>query len=129
MRFLLDTHVLIWALANPSKLSTSTHRTIADAENEVFFSPGSIWEIAIKAQIGRLRTALAPEEIAAAAKDSGFEELPIRSTAAAYIARLPLYHRDPFDRILIAQAICEPARFLSADRKLTRYTDLVTLIE
>lgn len=129
MRFLLDTDVLLWALGAPHRLSAATRATIEDEENEVLFSAGSIWEIAIKKQIGRLRSALLPEDIVSAAKDTGFEELPIRSNAASHIAKLPMHHRDPFDRILISQAMCEPARLLTADKMLTRYTDLVTLVD
>lgn len=129
MRFLLDTHILIWALAEPLKLSPAMRAAIEDEENDVLFSAASIWEIAIKAQIGRLTSSFEPEKIARAARHTEFEELPIRSAAAAYVARLPMHHRDPFDRILIAQAICEPARLLTADRQLTRYSDLVTLID
>lgn len=129
MRFLLDTHILIWVLAEPNKLSAATRAAIEDQENEVLFSAASIWEIAIKTQLRRFPSAVAPEEIAEAANATGFEELPIRSAAAAHVAKLPMHHRDPFDRILIAQAICEPARLLTSDRKLTRYSDLVALAE
>jgi PIN domain nuclease of toxin-antitoxin system len=128
VRILLDTHVLVWALSEPQRLAKKLRATISDPENDVFFSAGSIWEIAIKAQIARVRFALQPEEVANAAIASGFEELPIRSDAAAYVARLPMYHRDPFDRILIAQAICELARFFTNDESLTRYSELVTRI-
>jgi PIN domain nuclease of toxin-antitoxin system len=126
---LLDTHILIWALVEPHKLPAATRTAIEDQANEVLFSAGSIWEIAIKIQLRRFPSTVAPEEIVQAAKATGFEELPIRSAASAHVAKLPMHHRDPFDRILIAQAICEPARLLTADRQLKRYSDLVTLAE
>jgi PIN domain nuclease of toxin-antitoxin system len=129
VRFLLDTHILIWVLAEPQKLPAGTRAAIEDQANEVLFSAASIWEIAIKTQLRRFPSAVAPEEIARAANATGFGELPVRSPASAYVAKLAMHHRDPFDRILIAQAICEPARLLTADRQLMRYSDLVTLAE
>jgi PIN domain nuclease of toxin-antitoxin system len=128
LRILLDTHVLIWALSEPNRISKDARAMIAERRNDVLFSAASIWEIAIKAQIGRVRFAFGPEQIAEEAVTRGFEELPIRSPAAACVARLPMHHRDPFDRILIAQAICEPARFFTVDDNLVRYSELVTRI-
>jgi PIN domain nuclease of toxin-antitoxin system len=109
MRVLLDTHVLLWILVEPSRLDEETRETIeADAE-EVLFSAASIWEIAIKSRLGRADFAVEPGEIADAARDSGYTELPIDAKAAALVAELPLLHRDPFDRLLVAQAMTEPA--------------------
>lgn len=117
MRVLLDTHVLIWALAEPRKLARDVLLIKGAPENEILFSAASIWEIAIKTQIGWIDFPVQPNEIAQAAADSGFTELPIRAASAALVARLPLYHRDPFDRLLIAQAMSEPARFFTVDPK------------
>jgi len=128
VRVLLDTHLLIWALGEPAKLSSSARSIIRDGQNDVLFSPASIWEIAIKLQLRRLQSRLSAYEIAQAAIDSGLEELPIRSVAAACVQQLPLHHRDPFDRILVAQAISEPARLLTVDRSLVPYSDLVVLV-
>ncbi len=125
MRLLLDTHVLLWALSSPGKLQKDARDAIEDAGNEVMFSAASIWEVAIKASLKRIDFQVSPEEITAAALESGFSELPIRSSAAAYIARLPAHHRDPFDRLLIAQAITEPAVFFTADAELECYSELV----
>jgi PIN domain nuclease of toxin-antitoxin system len=94
----------------------------------VLFSAASIWEIAIKAGLGRSDFAFDPAEIARAALDTGFTELPVRSDAAALVGRLPLLHRDPFDRILVAQAISEPANLYTTDRQLVLYSDLVRRI-
>jgi PIN domain nuclease of toxin-antitoxin system len=127
MRILLDTHVLIWALAKPRRLSTTARDSIADTQNDVLFSAASIWEIAIKFRLGRIELSDTPYGIAKEAGRCGFAELPIGAAAAARVADLPPYHRDPFDRILIAQALCEPARFFTADKALVRYSDLVTL--
>ncbi|HEY6326395.1 MAG TPA: type II toxin-antitoxin system VapC family toxin [Candidatus Cybelea sp.] len=129
MRILLDTHVLIWALAQPRRLSQDTREAITDPQNDVFFSAGSIWEIAIKTQLRRIELSIEPVAIAKEAVASGFQELPIRASAAARVAELPLHHRDPFDRILVAQALCEPAKLFTADAALVPYSDLVTLIK
>jgi PIN domain nuclease of toxin-antitoxin system len=128
MRILLDTHVLLWALAEPHRLDAETRTTIESDATEVLFSAASIWEIAIKAGLGRTDFAVKPAEIARAAVDIGFVELVIRSDAAALVAELPLYHRDPFDRVLVAQAIVEPAALYTADDLLTRYSELVRRI-
>jgi PIN domain nuclease of toxin-antitoxin system len=124
-RVLLDTHVLLWALAEPARLDAETRVTIESGETEVLFSAASIWEIAIKARLGRPDFAFDPAEIARSARDTGFAELPIRANAAAFVGRLPWLHRDPFDRVLVAQAIVEPATLYTADRQLVPYSDLV----
>jgi PIN domain nuclease of toxin-antitoxin system len=128
MRLLLDTHLLIWALDEPERLGVAIRVIVEGEENEVLFSPASIWEIAIKAANGRLDFAFDPQEVLNAAIQTGFIELPIRSEAAVQVGKLPLYHRDPFDRLLIAQAMIEPVRFYTADTLLPPYSELVTLI-
>jgi PIN domain nuclease of toxin-antitoxin system len=125
MRILLDTHILIWALTTPERLDPRARAAILDAENEVLFSAASIWEIAIKAALRRADFVARPEIVAQEALDIGFAELPVRATTAARVADLPLLHRDPFDRLLIAQAIEQPAALYTADDILTGYTDLV----
>ncbi|HEY9868751.1 MAG TPA: type II toxin-antitoxin system VapC family toxin [Candidatus Obscuribacterales bacterium] len=124
-RLLVDTHVLLWAVAEPERLPVSFREQLEKPDNQVLFSAASIWELAIKLQIGRLSLEIAPEEIAAAAVRIGFDELPVQAVHATAVFRLPLHHRDPFDRLLIAQAIHEPARFLTVDRILAAYSDLV----
>jgi PIN domain nuclease of toxin-antitoxin system len=128
MRLLLDTHLLLWALDEPERLGPATRTIVEDEGNEVLFSPASIWEIAIKAANGRPDFAFEPWEILNAAIQTGFIELPIRSEAAVQVGKLPLYHRDPFDRLLIAQAMIEPVRFYTADNLLSQYSELVTLV-
>ena len=128
MRVLLDTHVLLWALAEPRRLDGETRATIESGNIEVLFSAASIWEIAIKAGLGRTDFAFEPAEIARAALDTGFAELAVRSNATALVARLPLLHRDPFDRLLVAQAIVEPATLYTADEQLVPYSELVRRI-
>jgi PIN domain nuclease of toxin-antitoxin system len=125
MRLLLDTHVLLWALASPKQLGKDGRAAIEDPANEVLFSAASIWEIAIKASLKRTDFGVSPGTITAAALESGFKELPVHSAAAAYTAKLASHHRDPFDRILIAQAVTEPAVFYTADAQLEVYSELV----
>ena len=128
MRLLVDTHVLLWAVAQPDRLPASSRKSLESPDNEVFFSAASIWELSIKLQIRRISLAVLPEEIAEAALRMGFEELSVTAAHAAGVRRLPLHHRDPFDRLLIAQAIHEPARLLTADRVLAQYSDLVEVV-
>ena len=125
MRVLLDTHVLLWALAEPRRLDRETRAAIESGETEVLFSAASIWEIAIKSVLGRSDFAFDADEIARAALDTGFTEVAVHWDAAALVARLPLLHRDPFDRVLVAQAIVEPATLYTADEQLVPYSDLV----
>ena len=124
MRLLLDTHIFIWAVIGSTSLSAQARRTIENAE-AVFVSAASIWEIAIKARLGKIKAD--PNALVAAIDQSGFLDLPVSVLHAAGVARLPALHNDPFDRLLIAQAMLEPLRFLTADASLRPYTDLVTL--
>ena len=122
-RVLLDTHLLLWALAAPSRLPAGARRLI-DA-SEVHVSAASIWEVSIKAALGRL--AAKSHEVLAAVEPAGFELLPITGEHAAEVARLPMHHRDPFDRMLIAQARVEGMRLLSNDDVLQVYGDSVVI--
>ena len=127
MRLLLDTHVLLWALAEPERLGRA-RAEIEAGSNQVLFSAASIWEIAIKSALRRAEFAVSPEAILNAALQSGFAELPVRSAAAARVASLAPHHRDPFDRLLVAQAISEPAALYTADAQLAKYSELVHVI-
>jgi PIN domain nuclease of toxin-antitoxin system len=127
-RILLDTHLLIWALDEYDRLPGDIRDLLQDPANEVVFSVVSIWEIAIKARLGRTSFAVRPDEIASSALATGFVELPLRWQAAAAIADLPMHHRDPFDRAIVAQAISEPVHLYTADRKLIPYSPLVRAI-
>lgn len=122
MRVLLDTHVFLWALTDSPRLSPEARELLADAR-EVYVSAASVWEIAIKSALGRIDAD--PGEVVAAIQRSGFLELDVTARHAAGVAALPPYHNDPFDRLLLAQAIAEPLRFLSADALLPRYSPLV----
>jgi PIN domain nuclease of toxin-antitoxin system len=124
----LDTHLLIWALDEYDRLPAEIRDLLQDPTNEIMFSAVSIWEIAIKARLGKTSFAVRPTEIAASAIATGFIELPLRWQAAAAIADLPMHHRDPFDRAIVAQAISEPVHLYTVDRKLIPYSPLVRAI-
>jgi PIN domain nuclease of toxin-antitoxin system len=128
MRLLLDTQVLLWALMEPGKLPDEVHAQLESADNDVLFSAASIWEIAIKSALRRVDFQVAADEIAEAAVESGFTELPVCSGPAALVATLPMHHRDPFDRLLVAVAISEPANLYTTDRQLKPYSELVRCI-
>ncbi len=125
MRILLDTHILLWALIDPAKLNTDVRVTLEDPEHEVLFSAASVWEMSIKFALGRADFSVPPATIVEAALASGFVELPVRSAAALKVASLPHLHRDPFDRLLVAQAMTEPAALYTADTQLVAYSELV----
>lgn len=125
MRILLDTHVYLWWLQDHPKLSKIAHAKIM-AANEVYVSSASIWEAAIKIGLGKLDADV--DLLVAEIANSGFQELPITARHAAMVGQLPDIHRDPFDRILVAQAMCEPLRFLTVDGILQPYSELVDLI-
>ena len=118
MRLLLDSHALLWALTAPDKLSADAAREIAAAANNVWFSPASVWELEIKRAQGKLDL---PDSWLDAAEPSRFAELPIRSSHAIAAGRLPWHHRDPFDRMLIAQALVEDLRVVTRDRLALAY--------
>ena len=124
MRVLLDTHLLLWALSAPARLPAPARRLIQDAD--VYVSAASIWEISIKAALGKLRAD--PNEVLAALEPAGFLSLPIAGEHAARVASLPPVHRDPFDRLLIAQALVEPMRLLTDDAVLDAYGEIVTVV-
>jgi len=128
MVLLLDTHVLLWGLDAPERLPREIVGQLESPETTVYFSAASIWEIAIKASLGKIDFPYSPEAIAQAARDTGFVELPVRAEPGAKVAQLPLHHRDPFDRLLIAQSLLLPAQLLTADAALVPYTELVRLV-
>lgn len=125
MRLLLDTHIYLWCVSNDKQLSKKARALIESAE-EVFVSSASIWEAAIKNQLGKLEVNIG--NLVNAITLSGFVELSITNKHAALIDKLPCIHRDPFDRILIAQAMNEPLRLLTSDKILKKYSDVVELI-
>lgn len=127
MRILLDTHVFIWAVTDDPRLTQAARVLIEEADN-VHVSAASIWEIAIKSALGKI--VADAEEMARAIKASGFVELPVSSMHAAQVSKLPLLnsHKDPFDRLLVAQSMTEPLVLLSADPKVVAYGGLVRAV-
>jgi len=122
VRLLLDTHIFLWlASANP-QLSPRSKQVIESAE-KVFVSSATIWEIAIKVRLGKLKADL--DQLIREIEANRFEELPVLARQAKLVAALPLHHGDPFDRLLIAQAIAEPLHLLTVDPKLKEYSELV----
>ena len=125
MRVLLDTHVFLWWLQDHPHLSAAARTKIVSA-TDVYVSSASIWEASIKVGIGKLEVDI--DQLVAEIDNSGFRELPVSAKHAAMVTRLPDIHRDPFDRILVAQALCEPLRLLTADNMLSGYSELVLAI-
>ena len=120
MRLLLDTHVLLWALEGSPKLSSAARDLLADDENECWASSASVWEIAIKTAIGKVRAESLLAHIEGAIRDAGLKALAVTMGHAAAIARTRLSHGDPFDRQLVAQCEVETMRLLTADAVLAR---------
>ena len=125
MRLRLDTHIFLWCVKDDKQLGTAARQAIAGA-TEVYVSSATIWEATIKKALGKLHVDI--DELVLAIAGSGFIELPVSARHAAAVSRLQNVHRDPFDRILIAQALTEPLRFLTADSILKRYSDLVEIV-
>lgn len=128
MRFLLDTHVLIWALVDPARLPKVAGGLLADPRNGILFSPASILEIAIKVRLGRRNFNFEPDVILSAATATGFIELPVSAAATLHVRHMPNNHRDPFDHLLVAQAIDARVEFLTVDASLPAYSPLVRLV-
>lgn len=122
MRLLLDTHIILWVLADHPALSKAARKYI-DQSELVFASSVSLWEMHIKIALGKLN--LNADDLPQRLADSGLEPLPVTWEHAHALGRLPLIHRDPFDRLLIAQAISEPLKFLTADMLLAEYSELI----
>lgn len=118
MRLLLDTHILLWWLANNRKLSARGREAIAAADHLVFVSAASGWEIAIKKAIGKLS---APDDLLGVLEENQFIELPVRLAHTAQVEILPAIHQDPFDRLLVAQAMQENLVLMTHDPQLARY--------
>lgn len=119
MRLLLDTHALIWSLHRPERLSRQAHELLSDAANEVMASAVSLWEIAVKKRTGKLEVDLGL--IMAGLAEQGFARLGLEDRHLRTLLGLPFHHRDPFDHLLIAQAIAEDALFVTRDKIAARY--------
>lgn len=121
MKFLLDTHLLLWAAGEPEKLPDQARAIIEDENVELWFSAGSIWEIAIKRGLGRADFRADPRLLRRGLLENAYVELPVSGAHAAAIDLLPPLHKDPFDRMLVAQAIAESVTLLTSDALVARY--------
>lgn len=124
MRLLLDTHILLWWLANDPALPKTAADLIRDPENVIFVSAVSVWEISLKESLGKLNV---PAKFAEGLEKESFESLPLTARQARALVQLPWLHRDPFDRILVAQALTENLTLLTADTTVASYGDFVRL--
>ena len=128
MRLLLDTHLLLWAAARSKRLPREARALIENAANEAYFSAASMWELAIKISLGRKDFRIDLAALQTALPDMRLIELPVTAVHAAGVIKLPLIHRDPFDRLLIAQSIAEPLTLLTNDALLARYSNGVQVV-
>ena len=122
MKFLLDTHLLLWIAGHPERLSEELRKELTDPGNEFVFSAASLWEISIKTALGRQDFQVDPLLLRQALPDNGYVELAITSEHAVRVDALPPLHKDPFDRILLAQAITEDMTLLTVDGQLAAYS-------
>ena len=121
MKLLLDTHLLLWTATEPKRLPKAARVLIEDAENELLFSSASLWEITIKSSLGREDFRVDARLLRRGLLDNGYTELPITSEHAVNFGHLPHAHKDPFDRMLVAQATVEGILLLTNDQKLQDY--------
>src|SRR5438270_4177909 len=128
MKVLLDTHLLLWAAGLPDRLSPAALQWIEDPENEIVFSAASIWEVAIKRGLGRSDFQADPRLLRRGLLDNGYTELPILSDHVVAIDSLPLIHKDPFDRLLVAQATVEGITLLTADSAVAQYPGPIRMV-
>ena len=128
MKLLLDTHLLLWAAGDPKKLSLKARRFIANTDNELMFSAASIWEVAIKRTLGRADFQVDSRLFRRGLIDNGYIELPIFSSHAVAVESLPPIHKDPFDRLLIAQSLVEGITLLTSDATVAQYGGCIQFV-
>ena len=128
MKFLLDTHLLLWAAGSPRRLSAQARKLLGDADHQLFFSSASLWEIAIKRGLGRDDFQVEPGLLRRGLLDNGYQELPISGVHALAIEALPPIHKDPFDRMLVSQALTEGFTLLTSDPAVARYPGPIRLV-
>lgn len=128
MNLLLDTHVALWAITDSPKLPLKARELIDSPKTNVWISTASIWEIAIKYSLGRGDMPISGQEALRYFSESGYRQLPIEAEHAVATEDLPAHHGDPFDRILVAQALVEPMRLMTHDATLALYSDTIIKI-
>ena len=121
MKLLLDTQVLLWAAGQPKRLPAAARRLLTDVRHELWFSAASLWEVTIKAQLGREDFVVEPRVLRRGLLENGYRELAVTSEHAVQVEGLPDLHRDPFDRLLVAQAQCEGITLITGDAIVARY--------
>ena len=128
MRLLLDTHLLVWAMGSPERLSAALAAMLQDPANTPVFSVASLWELVIKQGLGKPDFRVEQALLRRALLDGGWQELPVQAHHALAVAALPLLHRDPFDRLLLAQASSDGLLLITADQQLAAYPGPVRLM-
>ena len=128
MKLLIDTHLLLWAANQSDKLSPIALQLMGDLNNELVFSSASIWEVTIKQGLGRDDFKVNPRLLRRGLLENGYQELAITGLHALTVGQLAAIHKDPFDRLLVAQAQCESIILLTADRLVAQYGDMVRLV-
>ena len=128
MKLLLDTHLLLWAAGEPKKLSLKARRLMTDTGNELMFSAASIWEVVIKQALGRSDFQVDTRLFRRGLIDNGYVELPVLSAHAVAVESLPPIHKDPFDRLLVAQSLVEGIVLLTSDATVAQYGGSIRLV-
>jgi PIN domain nuclease of toxin-antitoxin system len=128
VKVLVDTQLLLWVAGQPERLSVAARRHVNDRKNALIFSAASLWEIAIKNGLGREDFRVDPRVLRRGLLDNGYMELPVTSEHAVNVDRLPALHKDPFDRLLIAQALVEGIALITADEQLRPYGPPVRVV-
>lgn len=128
MKLLLDTHIILWAAGQPEKLSASACKLLTEKQTRLFFSAASVWEIVIKRRLGRNDFKVDPYRLRKMLIISGYTELPVTAEHVLRIDTLPSLHKDPFDRVLIAQARSEGMVLLTADAAVIQYEEAVLAV-
>lgn len=128
MKLLLDTHILLWAANQPERLSAKAIALLEDTEHELLFSAASIWEIAIKNSLGRVDFKVDARVLRRGLLDNDYAELAIVSAHAVFVESLPPIHKDPFDKILVAQATVEGITLITSDSLVARYPGPIQLV-
>lgn len=128
MRLLVDTHLLLWAAARSRRLPKEARRLLESSRNEIHYSAASLWEIAIKLGLRRADFQVDLRRLLSALSEMGFLELPVTGAHTERLAALPPVHKDPFDRMLLAQSLCEPLILLTNDDALAGYGEVVKVV-
>jgi PIN domain nuclease of toxin-antitoxin system len=128
LKLLLDTHLLLWAAGQPEHLSKAARSLLDNAENELLFSVASLWEVAIKSTLGRADFHVDPKLLRRGLLDNGYVELPITSAQAVAVTTLPLIHKDPFDRLIVAQALTEGITLVTSDLVVSQYPGAIRAV-